>query len=121
VTRIRQGSEASVRFHVEHSGYFSLLDVERADAGHARMLREGSDVYMRDVLALVREAQHQGLVDPGASPTALAHGVLGAVSSLTHAWRTGRIDLSPAELVTFVGAWIERALTAGVSDPTSSR
>ena len=46
LTRIRQGTEASVRFHVEHAGYFSLLDVERADAGHAALLREGSDVYL---------------------------------------------------------------------------
>jgi AcrR family transcriptional regulator len=111
VARIRQGSEASVRFHVEHAGYFSLLDVERADAAHARMLREGSDVYVRDVLTLVREAQDAGLVDPGEPPAALAHGVLGAVSSLTHAWRAGRIDLSPDELATFVGTWVERALT----------
>src|SRR3954468_14567425 len=30
LTRLRQGTEASVRFHVAHAGYFSLLDVERA-------------------------------------------------------------------------------------------
>jgi len=110
LVRLRQGSAASVRFQIEHAGYFSLLNVERADAGHAQVLREGGDVYLRDVLALVREAQLADLVDPGEPTAALAHGVLGAVSSLTHAWRTGRIDVPADELVTFVGAWVERAL-----------
>jgi AcrR family transcriptional regulator len=122
VTRIRQGSEASVRFHVEHAGYFSLLDVELADAAHARVLREGSDVYLRDVLALVRQAQEEGRIDPGEPPVALAHGVLGAVSSFTQAWRAGRIDLSPDELAEFVGAWVERALTgSSIRDGLAAR
>lgn len=112
VVRLRQGSEASVRFQLEHAGYFSLLDVERADAGHAAVLREGGDVYLRDVLALVREAQATDLADPCEPTEALAHGVLGAVSSLTHAWRTGRIDVPAEELASFVGAWVERAVAA---------
>jgi AcrR family transcriptional regulator len=112
LVRLRQGSEASVRFQIEHAGYFSLLDVERADAGHAEVLREGGDVYRRDVLALVREAQASGLIDPHEPTEALAHGVLGAVSSLTHAWRSGRIDLPADELAAFVGTWVERALGA---------
>ena len=110
LVRLRQGSEASVRFQIEHAGYFSLLDVERADAGHAQVLREGGDVYLRDVLALVREAQAARLVDPDEPTEALAHGVLGAVSSLTHAWRAGRIEIPADDLVTFVGTWVERAL-----------
>jgi AcrR family transcriptional regulator len=110
VARLRQGSEASVRFQIEHAGYFSLLDVERADAGHAQVLREGGDVYLRDVLALVREAQAAGLVAPDEPTEALAHGVLGAVSSLTHAWRAGRIDIPADDLATFVGTWVERAV-----------
>jgi hypothetical protein len=36
--------------------------------------------------------------------------VLGAVSSLTHAWRAGRIDLPADELASFVGTWVGRAL-----------
>ena len=110
LVRLRQGSEASVRFQIEHAGYFSLLDVERADAGHAELLREGGDVYFRDVLGLVREAQAADLIDAGEPAQALAHGVLGAVSSLTHAWRAGRIDLPADELAAFVGAWVARAL-----------
>jgi AcrR family transcriptional regulator len=115
LVRLRQGTEASVRFQIEHAGYFSLLDVERGDAGHGELWREGGDVYLRDVLALVREAQAAELIDPGEPPTALAHGVLGAVSSLTHAWRSGRIDLPADELATFVGTWVGRAL----GDPRS--
>lgn len=110
LVRLREGTEASVRFQIEHAGYFSLLDVERADAGHGELWREGGDVYLRDVLALVREAQAAELIDPGEPAAALAHGVLGAVSSLTHAWRSGRIDLPADELATFVGTWVGRAL-----------
>jgi AcrR family transcriptional regulator len=115
LTRIRQGTEASVRFNVDHAGYFSLLDVERADRSHAELLREGSDVYLRDVMTIVREAQAAGLVAADEPADVLAHGVLGAVSSFTHAWRTGRIDMPAGELATFVGAWVARAV--GSPDP----
>lgn len=110
LTRIRQGTEASVRFHAEHTGYFALLDVERADAAHAELLREGSDVYRHDVVTLVRAAQTDGTVQDE-DPELLAIGVLGAVSSFTHAWRNGRIDIHPDALAVAVGAWVERALT----------
>jgi AcrR family transcriptional regulator len=110
LTRLRQGTEASVRFHVEHAGYFSLLDVERADDAHAELLREGSAVYLRDVVALVAAAQEQGLAASADPPEALAHGVLGAVSSLTFAWRDGRFAMDADDLASFVGAWVERAV-----------
>jgi AcrR family transcriptional regulator len=111
LTRLRQGTEASVRFHTEHAGYFALLDVERADAAHAALLREGSAVYLADVVMLVRAAQDAGRVAPDAPPDALAVGVLGAVSSFTHAWRDDRLDMDSETLATFVGAWVERALS----------
>ncbi len=110
LTRVRQGTEASVRFNLEHAGYFSLLDVERADAAHAELLREGSEVYLRDVIALIRRGQEVGSVAADEPPEALAHGVLGAVSSLTFAWRTGRLDMPAEDLAPFVGAWVERAV-----------
>ncbi len=110
VTRIRQGTEASVRFHAEHSGYFALLDVERADAAHAELLDEGRDVYLGDVTALVRDAQREGLVADDAPADVLASGVVGAVASFTHAWRSGRVAMDTEELASFVGGWVERAL-----------
>ena len=110
LTRVRQGTEASVHFHVEHAGYFALLNVERADNDHAELLREGSAIFLGDVVALIREAQHAGLTPPDEPANALAVGVLGAVSSLTHAWRDGRIDLPADDLARFVGSWVERAL-----------
>jgi AcrR family transcriptional regulator len=110
LTQLRQGSEASVRFHVEHAGYFALLDVERADPAHADLLREGSAIYHRDVVVLVRAAQEAGLAAADDPADALAHGVLGAVSSLTHAWRDGRIEMPAEDLASFVGAWVERAV-----------
>ena len=109
LTRLRQGTVASVVFMAEHAAYFALVDVERSDPAIADTLREGSQVYLDDVRALVREALRDGsIVD--ADPDLLAFGVLGAVSSYSNAWRAGRIDATPAELAEFVGAWVVRAL-----------
>jgi AcrR family transcriptional regulator len=109
LTRLRQGTAASVIFMAEHAAYFALVDVERSDPTIADTLREGSQVYLDDVRALVREAMREGsIVD--ADPELLAFGVLGAVSSYSNAWRAGRIETTPAELAEFVGAWVLRAL-----------
>jgi AcrR family transcriptional regulator len=110
LVRIRQGTEASVVFMAEHRSYFALLDVERADDEVASVLRDGSDVYANDVIRLVREAQALGLV-PDGDPRLFATGVLGAVSSFSHALRSGSLDLDVDELATFVGDWVMRALT----------
>jgi AcrR family transcriptional regulator len=108
--RIRQGTVASVRFMAEHAEYFALVDVERADPDVADTLRAGSEVYLDDVIALVREAQADGTARSG-DPATLAIGVLGAVSAFSNAWRAGRIDSSPDDLAAFVGDWVTRALT----------
>jgi AcrR family transcriptional regulator len=109
VTRIHQGAVASVRFMAENATYFSLVDVERADPAIADALRAWSDVYLDDVTALVREAQAAGRI-PDADPHLLALGVLGAVSTFSNAWRSGRIQLSADELAEFVADWVARAL-----------
>ena len=110
LTHIRQGVEASVRFMAEHAPYFALLQVERTDEHLSATLREGSDVYLRDVVAHICEAQRDGQI-ADTDPTLLALGVLGAVSSFSNAWRNGRIELSADELATFVGVWVVRALS----------
>lgn len=110
LTRIRQGTVASVRFMAEHATYFSLVGVERAEPAIADALRAGSEIYLDDVTALVREAQASGTI-PDADPQLLALGVLGSVSSFSTAWRSGRIDLTAEELSEFVADWIGRALT----------
>lgn len=117
VTRIRQGTEASVVFMAEHRAYFALLDVERADDEVAGVLRDGSDVYADDVIRLVRDAQRDGLV-PDGDPVLYATGVMGAVSSFSHALRNGRLDLPVDELAAFVGDWVVRALSG---EPVGTR
>ncbi|MEJ7800354.1 MAG: TetR family transcriptional regulator [Ilumatobacter sp.] len=109
LTRIHQGAEASVRFMAEHATYFSLVDVERADPTIGDAVRSGSEVYLDDVTALVREAQAVGAI-PDANAQLLALGVLGAVSAFSNAWRSGRIEMSADELAVFVADWIRRAL-----------
>jgi AcrR family transcriptional regulator len=109
LTRIHQGAVASVRFMAEHATYFALVEVERADPAIADALRHGSEVYLDDVTALVREAQAAGTVID-ADPQLLALGVLGAVSSFSNAWRSGRIDMTADDLAEFVAEWLRRAL-----------
>jgi len=109
LTRIHQGAAASVRFMAAHATYFSLVEVERADPAIADALRHGSEVYLDDVTALIREAQANGSVID-ADPQLLALGVLGAVSSFSNAWRSGRIDMSDEALADFVADWVQRAL-----------
>lgn len=109
VTRIRQGTQASVVFMADHRSYFALLDVERTDDTVAGVLREGSDIYADDVIRLVREAQQAGLL-PDGDARLYATGVLGAVSAFSHALRSGRLEMGADELATFVGDWVERAL-----------
>ncbi|MEO6570453.1 MAG: TetR/AcrR family transcriptional regulator [Ilumatobacteraceae bacterium] len=109
VERIRLGTVASVQFIAEHAMYFSLVDVERSDPAIADALRSGSGVYLDDVTALVVAAQRAGRI-PDAEPRLVALGILGAVSSYSSAWRSGRIELSSDELAAFVAAWVIRAL-----------
>ena len=120
VTRIRQGAEASVRFMAEHQPYFALLDVERTDDAMADVLKEGSDVYARDVRRLVADAQAQGLV-PDEDPAAYAIGVMGAVSSFSHAHRMGRVQMPIDDLARLVGDWVTRALTGRAPLPATDR
>jgi AcrR family transcriptional regulator len=110
LTRIHQGAAASVRFMAEHATYFSLVEVERADPAIADALKHGSEVYLDDVTALIREAQADGTV-LDADPQLLALGVLGSVSSYSNAWRSGRIDMTAEALADFVADWVTRALS----------
>jgi AcrR family transcriptional regulator len=119
LTRIRQGTEASVRFMAEHRSYFALLDVERSDHDVASVLREGSDVYADDVIRLVTEAQERGEVNDG-EPRLYAVGVMGAVSSFCHAWRNGVLDIDIDELATAVGDWVIGGLRAPAAASTAA-
>jgi AcrR family transcriptional regulator len=118
VVRIRQGTEASVRFMAEHQPYFALLDVERTDNALAKVLQQGSDVYADDVRRLVVEAQSDGLV-PDGDPDFFAVGILGAVSSFSNAHRRGRLDMSIDDLAQLVGDWVTQATTGRAPAPTT--
>ncbi len=112
LTRIGQGSAASVRFMADHAAYFALVDLERTDPELADVLTEGSDVYLRDVRLLVEQGQRDGsIIDTDA--TVLAMGVLGAVSSFSSAFRSGRLPDATTvdDLADVVARWVTRALT----------
>lgn len=119
VTRIHQGTAASVLFMAEHATYFALVDVERADRTIADALRSSGQIYLADVTALVRQAQAAGQI-PDTDPALLAIGVLGSVSSFSNAWRSDRIELTADELAEFVADWVVRALGAHGAGAVSS-
>lgn len=109
--KIRAGTEASVGFIAEHTHYFALVEVERADPAVADTLKGTNRVYRDDVVALIEAAQADGDVADG-DPRLLALGVLGSVSSFGSAFRNGQIDLPADELAAFVGRWVVGALRA---------
>jgi AcrR family transcriptional regulator len=115
ITRLRQGTEASVRFMAAHVRFFALLEVERNDHDLAAVLRESGDIYVRDAAKVVEEAQADGLIREDLDSNLLAIGVLGAVSQFCHYHRTGRVDLPIEDLAHFVGQWVVQAVTAAPS------
>jgi AcrR family transcriptional regulator len=110
VVQLRLGTEASVLFMAEHSAYFSLLEIERTDERVAPVLREGTDVYSRDVRRLITEAQRIGAVPDDLDADLASLGIVATVSSFGHHVRSGRIDESVEDLARFVGDWVVRAL-----------
>ena len=111
LTRIRQGAEASVRFMADNARFFSLLEVEHVDKQLVAVLREGTDVHVADVRALVDAGIAQGLIRDD-DPVLLARGVVGAVGIYGHFHRTGRSHLPVDELAAFVGRYVVSSLAA---------
>ena len=101
-------------------GAASGIIVLSADDALDAVLKEGSDVYASDVQRLVRAAQAEGQVADG-DPAFYAVGVMGAVSSFSHAHRKGRLRMPIDELALLVGDWVTQALTGRASEPTTAR
>jgi AcrR family transcriptional regulator len=110
LVRIRQGTEASVRFMAQHRAYFALLEVEQRSNSLAAVLREGTEIHAADTARLVKEAQAEGEIPEDREPQLLALGVVGAVAHFSHFHRSGRIDLDVDALARFVGEWVTAAL-----------
>jgi AcrR family transcriptional regulator len=120
IDRLRRGTEASVLFMAEHRSYFALLEMERTDARMAPVLREGGEVYSRDVARLIREAQQIGSIPDDVDAELASLGVLATVSSFGQYVRSGRLEMPVADLARFVGDWVVRALGALTEVPTPS-
>jgi TetR/AcrR family transcriptional repressor of nem operon len=110
LVRLRQGTEASVRFMAQHRAFFSLLEVERRSSSLTAVLREGTEIHAADTARLVKEAQAEGVIPEDRDPQLLALGVVGAVAHFSHFHRIGRIETSVDALATFVGDWVTAAL-----------
>lgn len=114
LTRMRQGTVASVHFMAEHMSFFSLLEVEAREQNLASVLREGNAIHVSDVHVMVQEAQREGLVPDHLDSQLLALGVHGAVSHFCHHLRTGRVACGVDELAEFAADWVVRAVAGEV-------
>jgi AcrR family transcriptional regulator len=111
LTQIRQGTEASVRFMLQHGPFFSLLEAENVQREFGDTLKKGTDVHVSDVSALVRRGISDGLIRED-DPVLLARGVVGTVGVYSQFHRTGRIDLPVDELAAFVARFVVHSLAA---------
>jgi AcrR family transcriptional regulator len=111
LSNIRLGSEASMRFMADNARFFSLLEVETVDRELVRVLRQGTDVHIADVRALIEEGITRGQIRDD-DPDLLARGVVGIVGIYGHFHRTGRSPVPVDELAAFVGRMVVSALAA---------
>jgi hypothetical protein len=109
-----------VLFMAEHRSYFALLEMERTDVRMAPVLREGGEVYSRDVARLIREAQEIGSIPDDVDADLASLGVLATVSSFGQYVRSGRLEMPVDDLAHFVGDWVVRALGALTEAPAPS-
>ncbi|MGI8710672.1 MAG: TetR/AcrR family transcriptional regulator [Acidimicrobiales bacterium] len=109
--RIRQGSEASVRYMARYANFFALLEVENLDKQFADELRRGTEVHTADVAELVRVGVADGTIRDE-DPEVAAYGVVGAVGYYGHFHRTGRLSIGVDELAAVVGRFVVCALAA---------
>ncbi|HMG44810.1 MAG TPA: TetR family transcriptional regulator [Acidimicrobiales bacterium] len=110
LTRVAQGTVASVRFMAEHASFFSLLEVEARSVAAA--LRQGTEQHLGDVKALILAGQADGTITKDDDADLLALAVVGAVGQFSHFHRTGRVDLGLDELANYVARLVVRILTS---------
>jgi AcrR family transcriptional regulator len=111
LVRLRQGTEASIRFMGEHRRLYSLTDLETHGPQLTKLLRAGGDVHAGDTARHIEAGIAQGLIRDD-DPLMLAWGVVGTVSSFSQLHRTHRIDRPLDELASFAGRFVVRSLAA---------
>jgi AcrR family transcriptional regulator len=111
LVQLGQGTVASVRFMAEHAPFFALLEAEQATEHLAGVLREGTEVHVRDVARLVREGQAAGLVRDD-DPDLLARATVGLVAVFGHFHRSGRPTGPLDDLARFAGRHVVHSLAA---------
>lgn len=111
LTRLRQGTEASVLFMGRHRRLYSIFEIESLDSSLTAVLREGSDVHIHDTAQHVRAGIAAGLIRDE-DPVVLAHYIVGTVGYLAHQHRLGRVPVSLEELARSVGSLVIRGIAA---------
>ena len=109
--RVRQGTEASIRFMGEHRRLYTMTDLESLGPALTGLLRTGSEIHAADTARHIAAGIDQGLIRDD-DPTMLAWGVVATVSSFSQLHRTGRLDVSVDDLAAFAGRFVVRSLAA---------
>jgi AcrR family transcriptional regulator len=109
LTRLRQGAVASVRFINANTPYFSFMQTEQHDPVLTNAIEAGRNRYLNDTIALIEEARLAGEIGE-IDPCLAAHGVIGAVTWFTDAWRRRDLDQPAEVLAEFVGDWVVAGL-----------
>jgi AcrR family transcriptional regulator len=111
LVRLRQGSEASVRFMAAHAQSFSLVAVENVDRVFVDDIRRATEVHADDSQRLVQAGIDAGLIRDE-DPRLLAYSVITTVGWFAHFHRTGRLDVDVDGLAAFVGRQVVCSLAA---------
>lgn len=111
LSRLLQGTEASLTYMASHAHFFALLEVENVDKQFADVLRRGTELHVADTVTIVREGIADGTIRDD-EPDLLAMGVVGSVGYYGHFHRTGRITMPVEELGRFVGRFVVCSLAA---------
>lgn len=111
LTRLRQGTEASVLFMGQHRRLYSIFEIESLDSELTKVLRTGSEVHVEDTARHVRHGIEVGLIRDE-DPYVLAHYIVGTVGYLAHQHRLGRLPITLDELARAVGRLVIRGIAA---------
>jgi AcrR family transcriptional regulator len=114
LTRLAQGTAASVRFMAEHLAWFTVLDAEQHAPTVRALLWEGTAEHAADTAAIIADGQRAGAVDDDVDPLVLAYAVVGAVAHFTWFHRKGRLGLDVDELVRVASRWVVQAVAGDV-------
>lgn len=118
VARIAKGIEASLAFTAENEHLYVLLRFAGTQDRFASLIDEAQEIHALDTAKHIKAAIDAGEVPP-ADPVLLGHGVVSSVFHFARLRASGSVELTTADLTSFVTAYCLRAI--GVDDASAHR